>query len=85
MGKKVMDRRRLVFGVAALLLVAGALLACFAPGGLLNRADVTTLETPFGVFSKSEAKSSPWPMVGYGLLGLGALGMVVGFAMKPTR
>jgi hypothetical protein len=84
-GDGCMDRRRLVIGVAVLLLVVGGLLACFAPGGLLNKVNVTTVDTPLGSFSTSEAKSSPWPVVGYVLLGLGGVGAVVGYAMKPSR
>ena len=78
-----MDKRKLAFGLAALLIVAGLLLALFTPGGLLNEGAVETVQTPFGTFSKSEAKSSPWPIVGYVLLGLGGVTAVVGFALKP--
>jgi hypothetical protein len=80
-----MDKRRLIIGLAALLLVAGAALACFAPGGLFNHANVTSVDTPFGVFSKTEALSSLWPVIGYVLLGLGGIGIVVGFALKTPR
>jgi hypothetical protein len=80
-----MNTRRLIIGLAVLLLIAGAALACFAPGGLLNRANVTSVDTPFGSFSKSEAVSSSWPLVGYALLGLGGVGVVVGIALKGRK
>jgi hypothetical protein len=72
-----MDRRRLAFGLGFLLIVAGLLLAFFTPGGLFNR---TMIGTPFGSFDIGE--SSPWPVVGYVLVGIGAVGLVIGFAMK---
>jgi hypothetical protein len=80
-----MDNRKLAFGLAALLIVAGLLLALFTPGGLLNHTAVQSVQTPFGTFSASEQKSSPWPLVGYGAIGLGGVAAVVGFALKPTR
>jgi len=80
-----MDKRRLIFGLAVLLLIAGAALACFAPGGLFNRAKLTSVDTPFGSFSKSEAVSSSGPVIGYVLLGLGGVGVVVGFALKSPK
>jgi hypothetical protein len=80
-----MNYRRLAFGLAALLVVAGLLLALFTPGGLVNSGTVQSVETPFGSFSVSEAKSSPWPVVGYVLLGLGGVAGVVGFAMKSQQ
>jgi hypothetical protein len=76
-----MNKQALAFGLAVLLVVTGLLLALFSPGGLLNRGVVLSIETPFGSFS--ETKSSPWPIVGYILIGLGGVAAVVGFAMRP--
>ena len=79
-----MDKRRLVLGLGVLLLIAGALLACFTPGGIFNTGGSEVLATPIGTFTvPAERKSSAWPVVGYVLLGVGALGLVVAFAMKP--
>jgi hypothetical protein len=83
--EQTMDKRRLIFGLAALLLIAGAALACFAPGGLFNRVNVTSVDTPFGSFSKTEVLSSSGPVIGYVLLGLGGVGIVVGFALKTPK
>jgi hypothetical protein len=103
-----MDKRRLVLGLGVLLLICGALLACFSPGGLLHSSGSKTLSTPFGSFSVqgdkssagliingSETLSTPFgsfsvqgekfsagPIIGYVLLGLGAVGLVIAFAMK---
>ena len=77
-----MDTRRLVIGLAALVIVGGIVLALFTPGGLVNSGVVQSVQTPFGSLSVSEAKSSPWPIVGYVLIGLGCVAAVVGFAMK---
>jgi hypothetical protein len=77
-----MNTRKLAFGLAALLIVAGVLLALFTPGGLVNRGAVQSLETPIGHFSMSVAESSPWPIVGYVLIGMGGVAGVVGFALK---
>ena len=78
-----MDRRRLVLGLGVLLVVAGALLACFTPGGLFNSGGQETVSTPIGSFSfQGEKKSSAGPIIGYVLLGVGAVGLVVAFAMK---
>lgn len=82
-----MDKRRLVLGLAVLLMVVGGVLACFTPGGLFNSSYEKSLETPFGsVTVTGQKKSSEWPIVGYVLLGAGALGLVLAFAMKsPPR
>jgi hypothetical protein len=80
-----MDTRRLVFGLAMLLVIVGALLACFTPGGILNRGVVTqSVDLPFvgSLTVRAEGASSPWPIVGYVLLGLGGLGLVIAFAIK---
>jgi hypothetical protein len=79
-----MDLRRLEFGLAALVIVAGILLALFTPGEPLNRGVVQTVETPFGSLSVSETKALPWAIVGYVLIGLGCVEVVVGFAMKTV-
>jgi formylglycine-generating enzyme required for sulfatase activity len=82
-----MDSRRLVFGASVLLVVVGLLLASFTPGGWLNRGGGgTTIDLPFGsVTLPGQEKSSPWPLVGYVALGLGAVGLVAAFAMKSPR
>jgi hypothetical protein len=84
-----MDTRRLVLGLSVLLVVVGALLACFTPGGIFNRGVVTqSVDFPFvgSMTVRAEGVSSPWPIVGYVLMGLGGLGLVVAFAMKsPPR
>lgn len=79
-----MDKRRLVGGLAVVLLLVGVLLACFAPGGLFNSGVVhETVNLPFvSVTHTTPGHSSPWPMVGYGLAGVGLLGLVIAFAMK---
>jgi hypothetical protein len=83
--EQTMNKRRLIVGLGALLLIAGAALACCTPGGLFNRESVTSVNTPFGSFSKSEAVDSPWPVIGYVLLGLGGVGIVVGLALKSPK
>jgi hypothetical protein len=80
-----MDKRRLVLGLSVLLLVAGALLACFTPGGLFNRPQVTqSMDVPFfGTMTvRAEGGTTAWPVVGYVLLGLGGVGSILAFAMK---
>jgi hypothetical protein len=78
-----MNLRRLVCGLSVLLLVTGALLACFTPGGLFNDGGRETITTPIGSFSfQGESRSSAGPIVGYVLCGMGAVGLVVAFAMK---
>jgi hypothetical protein len=77
-----MNTRKLFFGLAALLIVAGFLLALFTPGGLANSGVVQSVQTPFGSFSLSESRSSSWPIVGYVMIGLGGVAAVVGFALK---
>jgi hypothetical protein len=79
-----MDKRRLVLGLGAVLLVTGALLAGFTPGGLFNAGGSATIGTPLGPFTVPGAKkSSAGPVIGYVLMGVGALGLVAAFAMKP--
>jgi hypothetical protein len=85
-----MDARKLLLGVAALALIAGLLLASFAPGGWFNREEsgAAALRTPFGTVQveTTETKSSVWPTVGYVLLGLGGVVIVVAYAMRrPPR
>jgi hypothetical protein len=82
-----MDKRRLVLGLSVLLLVAGLSLAAFTPGGFFNRVQTHSVEVPFfGTMTvRGEGATSPWPVVGYVLLGLGGLGLVLAFAMKPPR
>jgi hypothetical protein len=77
-----MNTRKLFFGLAALLIVAGLLLALFTPGGLANSGIVHTVQTPFGSLSVTESRSSPWPIIGYVMIGLGGVAAVVGFALK---
>jgi hypothetical protein len=78
-----MDTRKLVIGLAVVLAVIGLILALATPGGLLNRQDTATVDFGFGALSVTGQKSSPWPIVGYVLLGVGVIGTVVGIAMKP--
>jgi hypothetical protein len=78
-----MDKRRLILGLGVLMLVVGAVLACFTSGGLFNSGGSETVGTPFGSFSvPGEKKSSAGPIIGYVLLGVGAVGLLVAFAMK---
>ena len=71
------DTRRLVFGLSVVILVAGALLASFAPGGLFNQ----TQEVP--LLGTVPVRPSPWSIIGYVLLVVSAAGFVLAFAMKP--
>jgi hypothetical protein len=77
----IVDTRKLVFGLSVLLILAGILLALFTPGGLLNKQD--DLTNLMGSFGLSVQRTSPGPIIGYVLLGLGAVGVVVAYAMKP--
>jgi hypothetical protein len=82
-----MDKRRLIFGSALLLIAIGLLLAAVTPGGWFNR-DIASASIQLGSVSIQgfeERKSSPWPTTGYVLMGVGGLGMVVAYAMKPSR
>jgi hypothetical protein len=82
-----MDKRRLIFGSALLLIAIGLLLAAVTPGGWFNR-DIASSSIQFGsvtIEGFQERKSSPWPTIGYILMGVGGLGMVVAYAMKPSR
>jgi hypothetical protein len=83
-----MDTRRLVLGLSLLLVVAGVLVACFAPGGLWNRQSVTqSVDVPFmgNLTVRSEGAPSSWlAVVGWVLAGAGAVGMVAAFAMRPA-
>jgi hypothetical protein len=81
----VVDNRRLVLGLSVLLLVAGIALACFTPGGFFNRQQEHSVEMPFfGTMTvRGEGATSAWPVAGYVLLGLGGLGLVLAYAMKP--
>lgn len=66
-----MDKRRLVFFIAMILLITGALIRLFAPGGFLNSGD---------------SGSATWITIGHILFGAGAITGLVGFAMKsPPR
>jgi hypothetical protein len=86
-----MNKRKLVGGLAVLALIAGALLVCLAPGGFFQQApeNRTVVDTPvvrINVASEDEDQaslSSPGPVAGFVLLGLGAVGLVAAFAMKP--
>src|SRR5437868_5050597 len=77
-----MDTRRLIFGMAVLLLAVGFALAAFTPGGWFNRGASETFNTPFGSVTVTDEKSSAGPIIGYVLLGLGGVGLVTAFAMK---
>jgi hypothetical protein len=82
-----MDRRRLIGGLAVVVLLVGVLLALFSPRGAFNSGAVReSLDTPIGTFSRTVGgQSSPWPVVGYVLAGVGAVGLVVAFALKPPK
>jgi len=78
-----MDKRRLIGGLGALLILAGLLIAFFVPGGLFNRGTVTQ---SFGLWTiTTPPVSSPWPIVGWVLAAVGAMGIVIAFAMKALR
>ena len=80
-----MHRRRFVFSLAVLAIVAGALLACFSPGGILNQAPPMSFSTPFGSIPLGPMeRTSPLPVVGYSLLALGGSGGAVAFSLKPA-
>ena len=80
-----MNRRRFVFGLAVVAIVAGALLACFSPGGLYNQARPMTFSTPFGSIPVGRMeKTSPFTVMGYSLLALGGIGGAVAFSLKPS-
>jgi hypothetical protein len=81
-----MDKRKLIAGLAVLLLIAGVLVALFAPSGLLNPGVVKeTIDTPIATFTHTArvAPDSNLPILGYVLAGVGGVGLVVAFAMKP--
>ena len=84
-----MDLRKFMFGLTAIAIIAGLLLVVFAPGGWLNRGQTEkdAVNTPLGSLeiTTREAKTSPWPTVGYVLLGIGAVGVVTFIAMKSPR
>ncbi|HWP59105.1 MAG TPA: hypothetical protein VNL14_14525 [Candidatus Acidoferrales bacterium] len=80
-----MDLRRLVLGLTAVALLAGLLLASFAPGGWFNKGEIekAAVKTPVGSLeiTTEQSKTSAWPTVGYVLLGLGAIGVVTFLSM----
>jgi hypothetical protein len=78
-----MDMRRLLAGLGLALFLAGLVLACFTPGGWLNRGSTETVSSPLGSITVTVEKSSAGPVIGYVLLGLGAVALVGAFAMKP--
>jgi hypothetical protein len=81
-----MDMRKLGFGLGAILLVLGLLLACFAPGGFFNSATTDIVSTPLGKISVTqEKKASVWTTVGYVMLGVGTITLVLAYAMGPKR
>lgn len=61
-----MDKQRLIMGLSVLLLLVGAGLACFTPGGLFNRMQSVP------IFGAIPVQPSRCPMVGYVLLTLAA-------------
>ena len=77
-----MDKRRLIGGLGALLILAGLLIAFFVPGGLFNLGTVTQTLGPLTI---TTPVSSPWPIVGWVLAAVGAVGIVIAFAMKAPR
>jgi hypothetical protein len=78
-----MNWRRLVFGLAVLLFVVGALFVGFAPGGIFDRTNIIQIETPFGSLIRRNRDISAWTVVGYVLMGTGGLALVVALAIKP--
>jgi hypothetical protein len=80
-----MDTRRLLLGSAVLLVIVGVFLAALTPGGWFNSGPSQAVDTPFGSISIAEKISSPWPILGYVLLGAGGVGLVLAFAMKSPR
>jgi len=65
-----MNYRRLVVGLSLLCILIGGLLVCFVSGGLLNSHF-------YGV-----TLDQPMHFVGFGLLILGAVGIIVVWSMK---
>jgi len=81
-----MDKRKLVFGLGVLLIVVGALLALFTPGGLFNHGGSAAIVTPIGTLNvREEPRGTAGPIAGYVLLGVGGLALVIAFAMKPPH
>jgi hypothetical protein len=84
-----MDLQKMVLGLTTLAIVAGLLLACFAPGGWFNKGQTekAAFKTPVGSIeiTAQEAKSSVWPTVGYVLLGIGGVGVVAFLSIKSSR
>ena len=79
-----MDWKRLITGLALLTLLTGVLLVCFTTGGLLNRfrgfQSIDDL-TGHGIYL-----GFPGPVIGFVLMGIGAVGLVVVFSIKkPPR
>src|SRR5262249_37168925 len=86
----IMDTKKLILGLSTLAVVAGLILVCFAPGGFLNRPQnqAVALDMPMLGEVKLETNGpglgSPGPVTGFILLGAGAVGFVVAWAMKPS-
>jgi hypothetical protein len=87
-----MDTRKLCFGLGAVAILVGLLLAAFTPGGWFNHGASanTTMDMPFfGTVSVNAdtTHSSVWPIVGYVLMGVGAVAVVVGYSLNspPAR
>lgn len=79
-----MDKKRLVIGLSVLLMIGGLVLIGFAPGGFFNPVASTIVDMPWlTVEGKREVKlGMPGPVAGFVLLGVGALGVVIGLALK---
>jgi hypothetical protein len=77
-----------LMSVGFLVLLAGLLMASLSPGGWFNRHEESgaALNTPLGsveLKARTE-RTSPWPMVGYGLIAVGAVAMIAGAASRRS-
>jgi hypothetical protein len=79
-----MDKKRLLLGFAILFLLAGALLVCLAPGGLLHKTSASQGNIMgFEILGEPAVHlGMPGPIAGFVLLGIGAVGLVFRFALK---
>jgi hypothetical protein len=68
--------RKLIGGLSLLFLITGALLICFIPGGLFNQID-------FGL-GRVVVFDRPGHIIGFILMGVGAVGFVVLFSLEKT-